>query len=191
MSANPALMLDELEHLPARSAPTMGNVAKVSYTHLDMIDFMLCNPGCTLADLARRYGYSVGWICNVQASDAWKSAFAKRRGDMTDAVVEQNVKERLEGITILSLERLKQKLEAPMVSDNVVLRAVELGAKAMGVGGNAPTQQTPAADHLAQLANRLIDLQSKVRGRTLEGEVSQPAFLAGGLEAPQNQPQGV
>ena len=171
MSANPALMLEEIEQTPGRPAPTMGNLAKVSYTHLDMIDFMLCNPGCRLEDLARRYGYSIGWICNVQASDAWKSAFAKRRGDMTDELVEQNVKERMEGITILSLERLKQKLEAPVVSDNVVLRAVELGAKAMGVGGNAPTQQTPAADHLAQLANRLIDLQSKVRARTFDGEV--------------------
>ena len=189
MSANPALMLTELASFPDRAAPTMGNVAKVSYTHLDMIDFMLCNPGCRLEDLARRYGYSVGWICNVQASDAWKSAFAKRRGDMTDAVVEQNVKERMEGITILSLERLKQKLEAPMVSDNVVLRAVELGAKAMGVGGNAPTQQTPAADHLAQLANRLIDLQSKVRGRTFDAEQVQPTGV-GGPPMTLNQPQG-
>ena len=165
-------MLSEMEDLPVRSAPTMGNLAKVSYTHLDMIDYMICNPGCKLEDLARRYGYSIGWICNVQASDAWKSAFAKRRGDMTDELVEQNVKERMEGITLLSLERLKQKLEAPMVSDQVVLRAVELGAKAMGVGGNAPSTQAPAADHLAQLANRLIDLQSKVRaGRTYDAEV--------------------
>lgn len=168
--------LAEIEALPARAAPTMGNLQKVSYTHLDMIDFLICNPHSTLAVLAARYGYSIGWICNVQASDAWKAAFAKRRAEMSDPIVEQNVKERMEGITLLSLERLKEKLEAPLVADNVVLKAVELGAKGMGLGGNAQVEHTPAADHLAQLANRLIDLQSNIReekpveGKTIEGD---------------------
>ena len=172
MSADAAVMLEEIETLPDRAAPTMGNLAKVAYTHLDMIDYLICHPGCTLKELSLRYGYTVGWLCNIQASDAWKLAFAKRRAEVSDPIVEQNVRERIEGVTLLSLERLREKLEAPQVSDNVVLRAFELGAKGMGIGGNAtPPAATPAADHLAQLANRLIDLQSKVRTRVVEGEV--------------------
>ena len=174
MSANPQAMVEELTALPATHAPTMGNLAKVSYTHLDMIDFMLMHPGWKLEDLAKRYGYSIGWICNIQASDAWKSAFAARRAEIMDPVVENNVKERMEGITLLSLERLKQKLEAPVVSDQVVLRAVELGARGLGLGGNAaPVPPPTAGDHLARLAERLIELQSKVRlnqGATYNGE---------------------
>ena len=165
-----AEMEQALEKGPATHAPTMGNVAKVSYTHLDMIDFILANPGADLKTLAARYGYTVGWICNVQASDAWKSAFAARRAEVVDPLLVATINERFEGITRLSLERLQQKLEQPQVSDNVVLRAVELGAKALGVGGNAPPPPAPQ-DHLAQLANRLIALQSKVReGVTLNGE---------------------
>ena len=141
----------------------MGNVAKVNYSHLDMIDYILAHPGASLKDLAARYGYSIGWICNVQASDAWKSAFAARRAEMVDPVLVATINERFEGITALSLERLREKLEAPAVSDNVVLRAVELGAKAMGVGGNAPSAPTHQEDHLARLAARLIELQSQVR----------------------------
>ena len=162
--------MEELEH-----APTMGNIAKVSYTHLDMIDYMLCNPACSLRDLAVRYGYTIGWISNVRASDAWKAAFAKRRAEMTDDVVEGTIRERMEGLTMLSLERLQEKLSAPVVSDNVVLKAVELGARGMGLGSDAPSSQIPAADHLAQLANRLIDLQTQVRkrpGAVVEGEFS-------------------
>ena len=158
--------------MPAPRAPTMGRLQKVRYTHLDMIDYMLCNPHSSLAELGTRYGYTVGWICNVQASDAWKAAFAKRRAEVTDDVVEGTVKERMEGITLLSLERLKEKLEQPVVADNVVLKAVELGAKGMGLGGNAvAAPATPAGDHLAQLANRLIDLQEGVRAqvRPVEG----------------------
>jgi len=45
---------------------------------------------------------------------------------------------------------------------------VELGAKALGVGGNAPTAQAPQGDHLAALANRLIELQSRVRSGVID-----------------------
>lgn len=165
------VMVEELAQLPVTHAPTMGALKTVSYTHLDMIDFMLCNPSCSLKDLALRYGYTAAWISNVRASDAWKAAFAKRRAETTDDIVEGTIKERMEGVTMLSLERLQEKLEAPVVSDNVVLKAVELGAKGMGLGGNAPVSQIPAADHLAQLANRLIDLQDGIRAKVVEGTV--------------------
>ena len=146
----------------------MGVVAKMNYSHADMIDFIIANPRITQNDLAARYGYSVGWVSNVMASDAWQSALAARRAEICDPVLVASVEERFKGITLLSLERLKQKLEAPQVSDNVVLRAVELGAKALGVGGNAPTAQAPQGDHLAALANRLIELQSRVRSGVID-----------------------
>ena len=87
-------------------------------------------------------------------------------------VLVATVNERFKGLTLRSLDRLMEKLDAPQVSDNVVLKAVELGAKAMGVGGNA-APQPPAADHLAQLANRLIDLQANIRkGVTFDGQAT-------------------
>ena len=172
---NAAALLDELAAAPSTAqppppghAPTMGNVAKVNYTHADMIDFIIANPHVALKDLAARYGYSIGWLCNIQASDAWKSMMAARRAALVDPVLIQTIQERFEGITRLSLERLQQKLEAPAVSDQVVLRAVELGAKALGVGGNA-SPPPPPTDHLAALAKRLIQLQSRVReGNTID-----------------------
>lgn len=148
-------------------APTMGVVAKIGYSHQDMIDFIIANPGVTQNALAARYGYSVGWVSNVMASDAWQSAMAARRAEIVDPALAATVEERFKGITLLSLTRLQQKLEAPQVSDNVVLKAVELGAKAMGVGGNAPPA-APQGDHLAALANRLIELQSRVRSQVVD-----------------------
>lgn len=158
----------ELEQLvqeveTAQHAPTMGRLDKVRYTHTDMIDFLIANPRASQNELALRYGYTVGWISNVMASDAWKAAMAARRAELVDPVLLATITERFEGITRLSLDRLQQKLEAPQVSDQVVLKAVELGAKALGVGGNAPPPPPPATDHLAQLAQRLIALQASVR----------------------------
>ena len=162
------------------AAEKKNAVAKMRYTHTDIIDFIIANPSVSQGELAIRYGYTQSWISLVMSSDAFKSALAARRAEVTDPVLLASVNERFEAMTKRSLERLMEKLDAPVVSDNIVLRAVELGAKAMGVGGNAPTQQVPAADHLAQLANRLIDLQSRVRagiqqGVTIDGQASQVA----------------
>lgn len=152
-------------------APTMGVVAQIRYSHQDMIDYIIANPKVTQNQLAARYGYSVGWVSNVMASDAWQSAMAARRAEIVDPALVATVEERFKGITLLSLARLQQKLEAPQVSDNVVLKAVELGAKAIGVGGNAPAAPPPG-DHLAALANRLIDLQSRVRSQVVDVSAS-------------------
>lgn len=155
-------------------APTMGRLDKIRYSHTDMIDYIIANPRVSQNDLAARYGYSVGWVSNIMASDAWEVAMAQRREELVDPTLVASINERFKGITLLSLERLKQKLEAPQVSDTVVLKAAELGAKALGVGGNAPPPP-PASDQLARLANRLIDLQANVRlthQGIIDGEVT-------------------
>lgn len=150
------------ERVPHR-APTMGTVAKVSYTHADMIDFLIANPGISQGALATRYGYSQGWISNVMASDAWKTMLHARRAELVDPVLHASLVERFEGMAKQSLERLQERLAAPQVSDGTILKALELGAKALGVGGNAPPPPPPSADHLAVLAQRMLALQSQVR----------------------------
>lgn len=142
-------------------------IAKVRYTHADMIDFLITNPGISQNALAARYGYTAGWVSRVMSSDAFQSALAARRHELVDPTVAASIDERFRAMTVRSLERLMEKLDAPQVSDQVVLRSVELGAKAMGVGGNAPPPP-PAADHLAQLASRLLALQSGVRQQVQE-----------------------
>ena len=139
-------------------------IDKIRYSHEDMIDFIIANPGVSQRAVARRYGYSEAWVSQVMSSDAWQSAMAKRRDEIVDPVLVATVEERFRGVTMLSLQRLTEKLSAPQVSDQVVLRAVELGAKAMGMGGNAPPPPAPVeGDRLERLAQRLIDLQAGVR----------------------------
>lgn len=167
-------LLEDLTTAPATHAATMGNLAKIRYTHEDMIDYLIANPQASQNQLAARYGYSAGWVSNIMASDAWKAKFAQRREEIVGADLIATVKERFEGLTHLSLVRLQAELEKPACPPGVMLKALELGAKAMGVGGNA-APVVPAADHLAQLANRLIDLQSNIRrtltqGVTLDGQ---------------------
>lgn len=160
--SNAAEMLGELGEKEA--------IAKVRYTHTDMIDFIIANPGVSQNELAARYGYTPGWTSRVMSSDAFQSAMAARREELIDPGLAATIDERFRALTNRSLDRLMEKLDAPQVSDQVVLRAVELGAKAMGVGGNA-APVAPPQDHLAILANRLIALQSQVRAGIPQGAV--------------------
>lgn len=154
-------------------------VAKMRYSHDDMIDFIIANPGVSQGAIAARYGYTQAWVSLVMSSDAWKSAMAKRREELVDPTLLATINERFAAMTERSLQRLMEKLDAPVVSDNVVLKAVELGAKAMGVGGNAVPP--PPADRLDLLAERLLALQARVRngtliqGVTFDGEAEQVA----------------
>lgn len=157
---NSEAMLNEVKGEQPRHAPTMGNLAKIRYTHVDIIDFIIANPGISQNQIAARYGYTPAWVSNIMASDAWQAAMAARREEIVDPELRATMDERFRGMTILSLRRLQERLEAPQVSDQVILRAVELGAKACGVGGNrAPVDMEKTVinifgpDRLAAYAN--------------------------------------
>ena len=155
----------------AGGAATMGRLKKCSYTHDAMIALILEHPEMDQNELAAHFGYTPGWISNVLASDAFQSRMAARREEIIDPAIKATIEERFRALVIRSLDVLQAKLAAPAVSDNVALRAAELGAKALGIGGNAPPPAAPRPDRLVILAERLVHLQSNVRGRTYEGEV--------------------
>lgn len=153
---------------PAR-APTMGKIAKINYSHDAMIDMILANPGVSQNTLAAAFGYSPGWISNVMASDAWQARLAERRKEVVDPILFATLEERVRGLTLRAAEVLQEKLAAPAVSDTVALRAFELGAKAMGMGGNAAPKIVPI--DLSVLADRLLALKGGGQGLpALEGQ---------------------
>lgn len=160
--------MDPAEEL-ANYAPA-GAIKKVRYTHADMIDCIIAEPWISQGALAARYGYTQSWISSIMASDAWQSALAARKEEVVDPALKLTIEERMRGLVSRSIDVVMKKLDAPVVSDNVALKALELGAKGLGLGNPTPPPP-PAADHLAQLANRLIDLQEGIKkGRTYEGE---------------------
>lgn len=166
-----AAVMEGLNH-----SPTMGAIGKLRYTHLDMIDFIIMNPGVSQGELAERYGFSESWISNVMASDAWKSQMAGRREALVDPLLVDSLNERFKGLARLSLQRLQEKLEKPQVSDGLVLKAVELGARAIEQGGfGRPSVQLPPAapveDRLSRLAARLETLQGSHTPEIIDAEV--------------------
>ena len=161
---------------PATHAPTMGNVQRVRYSHDALIDMIISSPQATQNQLAAALGYTPAWISNIMASDAFKSRLAARRAELVDPVLVASLNERYEGLAVRSLEVLMGKLDKPQVSDQVVLKAVELGARAVGMGGfgivKAAPPSNPDGDRLSRLAERLLLLNTS-KGATIEGEIIQ------------------
>ena len=137
---------------------------KVRYTHDAMIDQLIANPWVSQNDLAAYFGYTPAWVSIVINSDMFQAKLAQRRDQIVDPTLRLSLEERFRAVTTRSLEILQEKLskDASAVPDNLVLRAVELGAKALGVGGNAPPAPV-TGDHLAGLADRLLQFQTRAR----------------------------
>jgi hypothetical protein len=75
-----------------------------------------------------------------------------------------------------SLEVLAEKLSKPAaaVPDNLALRAMEMGSKALGLGGNAAPVNVVPLNHLETLAQRLVLLKSQATGGMIyEGEIKE------------------
>lgn len=169
------------DNLPSRStAPTMGRLQKVSYTHESMIDLIISDPWIDQNHIAAHFGYTPGWISNVMASDAFQSAMAKRKDEIVNPELKATVEEHFRALVLQSVMRLKGMLAEPSCPPQVALRAAELGAKALGIGGHAPPPPPPAPDRLEKLAVRLLALkQQSDTGRIINGEVLETVSVKG------------
>src|SRR5258708_17169576 len=165
---SPDAALEELAQEPGLQATRPGQ-KKLNYSHEALIDLMIREPWITQRSMAAAFGYTESWVCNIIASDAFQAKLAARREEIVDPLLKATLAERARGLVLQSINILQRELEKPQVPPNVALRAFELGAKAVGMGGNAPPPPAPApaADRLVHLAERLTGLLGQAREGTV------------------------
>jgi hypothetical protein len=153
--------------------------AKMRYTHEAMADLIITNPGISQNTLAATFGFTPGWVSTVINSDAFQALLASRRSELVDPEIVMTIRERFQAVTAQSLRILQDKLARPadQVSDAFALRAAEVGAKALGIGGNAPPPPPPnPAEYLPELAERLL----RLTGRPVPQPVSDAVVVGEG-----------
>jgi len=136
-------------------------INRVRYTHEALIDFIVANPTAKLPVVAAQFGLHPVTVRRLMTSDIFREKLAERRLELVDPAIMARLEDHFEAVALRSLEVLQEKLALPasMVSESLALKAAELGAKALSVGGfsskpSAPT--APPADRLDSLAARLV-----------------------------------
>ena len=100
------------------------NIQKVSFTHDNIIDFIISMPSSNYREIGAQFGYSPEGIGIICRSDAFKARLESRKNELVDPIIKQNVEERLIGLAHASIDILARKLA---VSDDsaLALRALD------------------------------------------------------------------
>jgi hypothetical protein len=182
-------MSDELQQLvqeminaePGGTPPKqqeVSNAPVLRYTPETMIDLMVQHPDWSHSLLAASFGRQPSWTSAVLASDAFQQALDSRRHEVADPLLSATLDERFRGLAIRAATVLQEKLNSSAVSDLVVLKAAELGIKALGMGQKQPeAPQLPGPQNSSQsVAEKLLAAMDardseRDRQRTVDVEV--------------------
>jgi hypothetical protein len=141
-----------------RNVNAAGGIAKVSYTHADMIDCILANPTISKGELAIRYGYSPGWVSRVLSSDSFRLMYARRRDDLVDPLVTAQTEERFRALVDHSLDLLQEKVSQDTPLDGLV-KVLDVAQKALGYGV-AKNAQISVQNYVVALPQKMESSQA-------------------------------
>lgn len=147
-------------------------IARVKYSHDEMINFIILNPTASQQEVAKQFDYSVAWVSRIMNSDAFHARLAIRKEDLIDPAIVATLEERVRGMVGQSLDILTQKLEQVPTTE-MAFRAFELGSKALGFGARP--------EKVAVQNNFIVKIPSKAADAGQWAEVHGPAGFAGPL----------
>ena len=110
------------------------------------------------------FGQTRRWFLNLLASDVFQQELDPVRHLLSNPTITATMEERFRALTLHSLETLQKKLDATDVNDQTVLKAAEIGVKALGLGVAKVTEkEAPAPTTVDSLAERLVAALEKQR----------------------------
>lgn len=104
------------------------------YSHEAMIQLMIDHPEWSHAQLSHFFGRPPSWMSTVLASEQFQSVLDTRRHEVADPSLTATMEERFRALALRATTVLQEKLNSPGVNDLVVLKAAEIGVKALGLG---------------------------------------------------------
>lgn len=139
-----------------------------------MIDQMVSDPGTTQEQLAEQFGLSKGWVWQIVNSQVFKDRLRERANGLIDPMLLRSINEKVEALVGRSLEIMMLKLDddPKNIPDQLVIRALELSTKAMGLG-QVEGHSSPLVNvslHLEQLGDNLTSLLRR-RKQVIEQEL--------------------
>lgn len=132
--------------------------------HSDIINYMLEHPGCTPESIAMAFGQYKRWFLTLLATDAFQLTLDPVRHLISDPTITSTMEERFRSLTLHSLNVLQKKLDATDVADQTILKAAEIGVKALGLGvAKVKEVEAQPVSTVDNLAERLVAALEKQR----------------------------
>lgn len=157
---------------PPKAGPPQVSFAQYRYTPDLMVDLMVKNPDWSHSQLAAAFGRQPSWTSAVLASDAFQQALDTRRHEVADPLLSATMEERFRGLAIRAVTVLQEKLNTTGVSDLVVLKAAEIGIKAViPKTPELPQLQGPQNSSESVAEKLLAAMDARDRQRTVDVEV--------------------
>lgn len=154
----------------ARVKPEGGLSASplaLSYSPDLMVDLILNNPSWDMKQLGQVFGQTAGWVSKVLSTKAFQDALEPRRAEVLNPEFAMTLSERFQALTIRSLSVMQEKLEAgKALPDMTILKAAELGVKALGMGQKIQPDEKPiepAKNASEMVADRIMAAMQKRR----------------------------
>lgn len=111
---------------------------KTQITHDALIDHMLANPRATRKEVAEAFGWkSEATISIIMNSDAFQAAYAKRRCEVVNPLLNATLEARMKGLAAQSAANLAEALEREPQNVKLNLEVFKESAKAASYGAKA------------------------------------------------------
>jgi len=144
-----------------------------------MVQLMVEHPEYTHEEFAAYFGYKQSWFAGVLISDRFQKALEPRRHEISNPMLTGTMQDLFRSMTVQSLVVLQQRLEDPKVSEDLIIKAITAGVKALGMGTPGMALEVPVAPPtLDQLASRLskpkaIVASTEARDWTIEASLNE------------------
>jgi hypothetical protein len=158
-AAGRAVHQAQARHEPVAYEPGKA-IAKIKYSHDAMIDEIITNPGVSQNTLAALFGYTPGWVSQVMSSDAFANRLEQRKEELVDPQIRMTLNEKFKAMVNRSIDIVQNRLANDNVDIDTVMRAAELGVKALGLGVKAGPSFVVVPDRHVRMAERITAMMN-------------------------------
>jgi hypothetical protein len=132
------------------------------YSPAILVQTIIDHPDWDNRQLAAKFGRPASWYFSTLASDSFQAALDPRRHEIADPRIVSTMEERFRALTLHSMETLHKKMDEGKIDDFTVLKALETGVKALGLG------QPKVEEVAAPVTKPITDLAAILIQRTQE-----------------------
>lgn len=114
------------------------------YTAEAMVQLMVDHPEYSHTQFAAHFGYRASWFAGVLVSKNLQEALDPRRHEVNNPMLTGTMDDIMRALTLQAVTVLSARLDNEKATDDLVIKALGAGVKALGMGtaGQTPTEPT-------------------------------------------------